>query len=90
MATHAFHTRVFAPTFGYLEDPATGSASAALGYYWRDEGLWDGQPIVLEQGTNKEHPNEIRLTTKGDAEGTVVLFGGAAVPRIDGDYLLWG
>lgn len=28
-----FRTRVFAPTFGYLEDPATGSGNSAFGYY---------------------------------------------------------
>ena len=28
---NAFRTRVFAPVFGYLEDPATGSGNAALG-----------------------------------------------------------
>lgn len=27
------HTRVFAPRFGYLEDPATGSGNSALGHY---------------------------------------------------------
>jgi predicted PhzF superfamily epimerase YddE/YHI9 len=25
-----YRTRVFAPTFGYLEDPATGSGNSAL------------------------------------------------------------
>jgi predicted PhzF superfamily epimerase YddE/YHI9 len=28
-----FRVRVFAATFGYLEDPATGSGNSALGYY---------------------------------------------------------
>ncbi len=28
-----YRTRVFAPTFGYLEDPATGSGNSAFGYY---------------------------------------------------------
>ncbi len=32
-AGNRYRTRVFAPVFGYLEDPATGSGNAALGYY---------------------------------------------------------
>jgi PhzF family phenazine biosynthesis protein len=84
---HAFNTRVFAPTFGYLEDPATGSANAALGHYWRDEGLWDGHPVVIEQGTDREHPNRVRLATRGASHPTI-LFGGAATVRIEGEYLL--
>jgi PhzF family phenazine biosynthesis protein len=45
-----YHTRVFAPIFGYLEDPATGSGNAALGYYLPDAGTWDGHLIRIEQG----------------------------------------
>jgi predicted PhzF superfamily epimerase YddE/YHI9 len=35
------HTSVFAPRFGYLEDPATGSGNSAFGHYMRKIGLWD-------------------------------------------------
>jgi len=31
--TNNYRSRVFAPIYGYLEDPATGSGNAALGYY---------------------------------------------------------
>jgi PhzF family phenazine biosynthesis protein len=84
---HAFHTRIFAPTFGYLEDPATGSGNAALGHYWRGEGLWDGRPLVIEQGTSREYPNCVRLATRG-ASNPTILFGGAATVRIEGEYIL--
>jgi len=84
---HRFHTRVFAPTYGYLEDPATGSANAALGHYWRGEGLWDGRPLVIEQGTSREYPNRVRLATRGASDPTI-LFGGAATVRIEGEYIL--
>jgi PhzF family phenazine biosynthesis protein len=46
------HTRVFAPKFGYLEDPATGSGNSAFANYMLSEGLWDGHPITIEQGGN--------------------------------------
>ena len=47
---HMVHTRVFAPRFGYLEDPATGSGNSAVGYYLLKNGLWDGESISIEQG----------------------------------------
>jgi PhzF family phenazine biosynthesis protein len=84
-----FRTRVFAPTFGYLEDPATGSGNAALGYYLIKNEKWDGMPITLEQNGNKDNPNIVRLITKHDESGnTRVLFGGNAVVRIQGEYVL--
>jgi PhzF family phenazine biosynthesis protein len=84
-----FRTRVFAPTFGYLEDPATGSGNAALGYYLINNGKWDGKPIRLEQNGSRDNPNIVRLITKPDENGnTRVLFGGNAIVRIQGEYVL--
>jgi PhzF family phenazine biosynthesis protein len=84
-----FRTRVFAPTFGYLEDPATGSGNAALGYYLLKIGKWDGAPIRLEQNGSRDNPNIVRLTAKRDHDGDMrVLFGGNAVTRIQGEYVL--
>lgn len=77
------HTRVFAPRFGYLEDPATGSGTSALGYYLLDRGLWDGAPGRVEQGGADRVFNEVHLR----APGGVVEFGGRATVRIDGVYL---
>ena len=34
-------SRVFAPTFGYLEDPATGSGNSAIGYYMLEQRFWE-------------------------------------------------
>ena len=56
-----YRTRVCAPVFGYLEDPATGSGNAALGYYLLDAGTWDGRMLSIEQGRSRERPNIIRL-----------------------------
>ncbi len=84
-----YRTRVFAPTFGYLEDPATGSGNAALGYYLLKHGKWDGNIASLEQNGSRENPNTIRICTQ-EQEGTdkVVMFGGNATVRIEGEYLL--
>ena len=78
------HTRVFAPKFGYLEDPATGSGNSAFANYLLSENLWNGNPITIEQGGNDRIFNSVKLKhTNGQ-----VLFGGKATVRIEGDYLL--
>ena len=51
-----FRSRVFAPIYGYLEDPATGSGNAALGYYLLNAGTWDGHMIRIEQGASQYNP----------------------------------
>lgn len=78
------HTRVFAPKFGYLEDPATGSGNSALANYLLSENLWDGHPITIEQGGNDRIFNSVKLKHVNDQ----VLFGGKATVRIEGNYLL--
>ncbi len=84
-----YRTRVFAPTFGYLEDPATGSGNAAFGYYLLSHDLWDGTMIKVEQNGLRENPNYVKLFSKKDDNGDFqVWFGGGAILRIDGQYLL--
>lgn len=83
-----FRTRVFAPKFGYLEDPATGSGNSAFGYYLLAGNLWDGGPISVEQNGSRENPNIIKLDTVETAGGRRVIFGGAAQVKISGVYTL--
>jgi len=84
-----YRTRVFAPTFGYLEDPATGSGNSAFGYYLMENKMWDGTFMSLEQNGNFENPNIVKLVAKGTIEAKPqVLFGGGAIVRIDGEYFL--
>ncbi len=78
------HTRVFAPRFGYLEDPATGSGNSALGHYMRKHGLWNGGAISLEQGGDNRAFNTVRL----QMNERKLLFGGSAAVRIDGQYYI--
>lgn len=85
---NTYRVRVFPPTFGYLEDPATGSGNAALGYYLLKNGLWDKTPLSLEQGKSLENPNIIKLTVQKEGSEQRVLFGGAAQLKIEGTYLL--
>ena len=88
-AGNSYRTRVFAPIFGYLEDPATGSGNAALGYYLLKEGTWNGSMIAIEQGKNREHPNIIRIVSDASKVQHSVFFGGNAVVRIEGEYLIY-
>jgi trans-2,3-dihydro-3-hydroxyanthranilate isomerase len=63
-AGNAFHARMFAPGFGVLEDPATGSAVAAFaGYLTAYGGYTDGTHIVrIEQGYEMGRPSLLELT----------------------------
>ena len=77
-------TRVFAPKFGYLEDPATGSGNSAFGYYMLKHELWNGEAISIEQNAELENYNIVRLKTNNNK----ILFGGSGVTKIEGIYSL--
>lgn len=84
-----YRTRVFAPTFGYIEDPATGSGNAAFGYYLIKNGMWRGGTITIEQNGFRDRYNIVKLQKQKDEKGNDrVLFGGNAVARIEGCYFL--
>ncbi len=52
-----FRARVFAPTFGYIEDPATGSGNSAFGYYLLKNNLWKDETIRIEQNGLRDNFN---------------------------------
>lgn len=81
LPSSGYRTRVFAPKYGYLEDPATGSGNSALGHYLLDHGIWDGGLLQIEQGPSLDAPNIVRLRTSGPERGRRVLFGGSAITR---------
>ncbi|MCL1875065.1 MAG: PhzF family phenazine biosynthesis isomerase [Synergistaceae bacterium] len=81
---HFAHTRVFAAKYGYLEDPATGSANSAFGYYLLKNNMWDGNPITLEQGGIDRIFNTVNLFHKDNR----IFFGGKATTRIEGVYYI--
>ncbi|TKB68340.1 MAG: PhzF family phenazine biosynthesis protein [Nitrospira sp.] len=63
------HARMFAPSIGILEDPATGSASGALGAYLVQNGVVEVAPttdIVVEQGYEIERPSQILVRIESD------------------------
>ncbi len=87
---HHFHARMFAPSLGIAEDPATGSAVAALaGAIMRFDRPEDGEHrLVVEQGYEMGRPSqiELELTVAG---GTLISarIGGAAVVVSEGTLL---
>ncbi len=87
--TNNYRTRVFAPKYGYLEDPATGSGNSAFGYYLLKNNLWAGQLLKIEQNKEYEMSNLVKLNTVMLDNKLRVLFGGSATLKIDGAYTLY-
>ena len=83
------HARVFAPALGVVEDPATGSASGALGAYLVRHGLVEAKPtarILVEQGYEMGRPSAIHVEVDADQTGpTEVRVGGKAVEVAEGN-----
>lgn len=77
--------RMFSPLSGTVEDPATGSANAALTALLlhlapgRDEAGFD-----VEQGTEMGRPSRLRATARRGPDGIRASVGGSAVPVLRG------
>lgn len=88
------HCRMFAPGLGVPEDPATGSASGALGAYLVRHGIvapTDGVArIVVEQGIEIGRPSRITVEVTCAPDGAIqtVRVGGQAVTFIEGEVRL--
>ena len=90
-AGHHFHARMFAPSFGIPEDPATGSAAAAFaGVLMQFEPLGDGEhDFIIEQGYEMGRPSDIALQLVIERGRLAsVEIGGAAVLVSEGTLRL--
>ena len=81
--TATVHCRMFAPSFGIPEDPATGSASGCLGAYLvknRVVPLKKLTRIISEQGLEMGRPSRVSIEVES-SEGRIsaVRVGGSAV-----------
>ena len=85
------HTRMFAAPIGIVEDPATGSASGALGAYLVKNGVVDVGPtteIVTEQGYEIDRPSRILVQVFSDDDMIQeIKVGGQAVLVAEGKLL---
>ena len=83
------HTRMFASPIGVLEDPATGSASGALGAYLVHHGIVDVGPtteIIAEQGYELDRPARIVIQVESDDDAIQeVKVGGQVVLVLQGE-----
>jgi trans-2,3-dihydro-3-hydroxyanthranilate isomerase len=82
------HARMFAPALGVVEDPATGSASGALGAYLVHHNIVKADPtahILVEQGYEMGRPSSIHVEVDSDEHGpSAVRVGGQAVEVASG------
>lgn len=83
--------RMFAPAEGIEEDPATGSAAAALSGYLaaRDDSGAGTLRWTIHQGVEMGRPSLLRVTAeRGPAGLTSVKVGGASVVMTEGEFVL--
>lgn len=82
------HARMFAPAIGIPEDPATGSASGALGAYLVQHRIVEVGPmteIVIEQGYEIDRPSRILVQVESNGEAILtVKVGGQCVMVVEG------
>jgi PhzF family phenazine biosynthesis protein len=73
---NSFHSRNPFPVGGFVEDPATGAAAAALGGYLRDAGLIiPPQRMIIHQGEAIGRPSQIVIDIP--ASGGIKVTGAA-------------
>jgi trans-2,3-dihydro-3-hydroxyanthranilate isomerase len=89
---HTVYSRMFAPEFGIVEDPATGSAAGPLGCYLVRHGFLNGtaaQRIVSLQGVAMGRASRIHVAIDGSSDAiTQVKVGGEAVRVGRGELLV--
>ena len=85
------HTRMFAAPIGVGEDPATGSASGALGAYLVKNGVVEVAPtteIIAEQGYEIDRPSRILIQVFSDDDMIQsVKVGGQVVMMAEGKMI---
>ncbi|WP_275783342.1 PhzF family phenazine biosynthesis protein [Pararhizobium gei] len=89
--TARFHSRMFAPGMGIVEDPATGSALAAFaGTIHHFDRLIDGHhPFMIEQGVEMGRPSFLHLHLDiASGEIAAARIGGQAVKIAAGELYL--
>jgi trans-2,3-dihydro-3-hydroxyanthranilate isomerase len=90
--TETVYSRMFAPDFGIVEDPATGGASGPLGCYLVQHGIVSddaAKQIVSRQGVKMGRPSAIHIAIDGRPDAiTDVKVGGEAVLVGRGELLV--
>jgi trans-2,3-dihydro-3-hydroxyanthranilate isomerase len=91
-SSETIYSRMFASSFGIVEDAATGSACGPVGAYLVRHGLIEGdaaQRIVNLQGVAMQRPSVMHIAITGTPDAiTQVRVGGEAVLVGKGELLL--
>ncbi len=80
------YSRFFAPEYGVVEDPATGSATGPLAAYMMAHGLCsnaDGTHFVSEQGTKIGRRSLLHVRIRGEGGRDGIEVGGSVTPVIE-------
>jgi trans-2,3-dihydro-3-hydroxyanthranilate isomerase len=83
-------TRMFAPSSGVFEDPATGSAAGPLAVHLLRHGrIESGDELEIEQGVELKRPSKLYARVTGSADEIErVEVGGSAVVVARGEFRL--
>jgi trans-2,3-dihydro-3-hydroxyanthranilate isomerase len=82
------HGRMFAPSVGIAEDPATGSAAGPLASYLVRHGpALPGQAIVIEQGFEIGRPSILRARIDGTRDNITGVHVGGNVASVGGGWM---
>ena len=85
---NSVHARGFAPFIGIPEDPATGSAAGALGYYLNDKNL-EEKEFLIEQGFEIKRSGNISVKiTNTEGNKNIIRVGGKIKPVFKGSLCL--
>ncbi len=79
------YSRMFAPEFGVVEDPATGSATGPLAAYMLKHGLVSGSAgtrFISEQGTKMGRRSLLHVQLNGESGSQSIEVGGYVTPLV--------
>lgn len=81
-------TRMFSPLSGTVEDPATGSANAALTALLLSLSDAESHSLTITQGIEMGRPSLLNGTARRTANGIRATIGGGCVPMFRGEVEL--
>ena len=85
------YSRMFAPEYGIVEDPATGSSTGPLALYMMRNGLIaneDGTHFISEQGTKMGRRSILHVHIFGKGGSIGIDVGGRVTPIASGTMTL--
>jgi PhzF family phenazine biosynthesis protein len=80
--------RMFAPSAGIAEDPATGSAAGPLGAYLSHHGRLPSGHLTVTQGVGMGRPSTLRVDVEPDGDDLAVYVAGGVVFVGTGEFEL--